>query len=401
VSSHSADAIVTTRRALAMAEHFDAEDIIVHALDSCGTAMGCLGDESGLDVLAEAIDRAKRAGIHHEVTRASENLAEALLTRHRPADALVHIDTGIAVATEFELHFNRNGLMNSRARALFLLGQWDDAAADARAVLAEPDVSAVNRCQALLQLGSIRARRGDPSAFDALDEALELAGAYAEMQMVVPVVAARSEAAWLAGDRGGAVDAVNVAVPFYAGHPEQWYAGDIALWCHRSGVAWAPDAALPARFALLLRGDARGARDAWAALGCVYEAADALGDSDDVLDLREALHRLTEMGARPRALQVARKLRELGEHDVPKGPRATTRSNQAGLTTREVEVAALLADGLTNSDIAERLVLSGRTVDHHVSSILSKLAVPSRRDVAQAASRRGLDLKKPNRASSR
>ena len=112
VSSHSADAIVTTRRAFAMAERFDAEDVAVHALDSCGTAMTCVGDESGLDVLAEALDRAKRAGIHHEVTRTSGNLAEALLTRHRPADALAHIDHGIAVATEFELRFNRNGLMN-------------------------------------------------------------------------------------------------------------------------------------------------------------------------------------------------------------------------------------------------------------------------------------------------
>ena len=224
--------------------------------------------------------------------------------------------------------------MNARARALFLLGRWDDAIADVRAVLAEPDLSDANRSQALLHLGSIRARRGDPNAFDVLDEALELAGPYAEMQMVVPVVAARAEAAWLAGDQAGAARAVNAAVPFYAGHPEPWYAGDIALWCHRSGVGWAPIADLPARFALMLTGDARGAAEAWAELGCVYEAADALGDSNDVTDLREALDRLTEMGARPRAQQVARKLRELGERDVPRGPRATTRSNPAGLTAR-------------------------------------------------------------------
>ena len=110
-------------------------------------------------------------------------------------------------------------------------------------------------------------------------------------------------------------------------------------------------------------------------------------------DLREALDRLTEMGARPRAQQVARRLRELGVRDVPRGPRSTTRSNAAGLTAREVEVAALLAAGLANSEIAERLVLSPKTVDHHVSSILSKLAVPSRRHVAEAAACLGLDLK--------
>lgn len=393
VSSQSADAIVTLHRALAMAERLGAEDIAVHALDSCGTAMTCLGDDAGLDVLAEALDRAKRASVHHEVTRTAVNLSEALLLRHRPADAIVSLDHGIAVATERELRFNRNGLLAARARALLLLGRWDDATADVRAVLAEHDLSDANRSQALLHLGSIRARRGDPNVFDVLDEALELARPYEEMQLLVPVVTARAEAAWLAGDQTGAAREVSTVMPFYVDHPEPWYVGDIALWCHRSGVGWAPSADLPAQFVMLLTGDARGAADAWAELGCVYEAADALGDSNDVTDLREALDRLTEMGARPRAQQVARTLRELGVRDVPRGPRATTRSNAAGLTAREVEVAALLAVGLANSEIAERLVLSPKTVDHHVSSILSKLEVSSRRHVAEAASSLGIDLK--------
>lgn len=393
VSSRSAEAVVTTRRALALAEHFEAEEIAVHALDSCGTAMACLGEDEGLDVLAAALDRAKRAGIHHEVTRTSVNLSEALLSRHRPADALGPIDDGLAVASERELRFNRNGLLNARARTLFLLGRWDDATADLRAVLAESDLSDANRSQALLHLGSIRARRGDPNAFDLLDESLDLARPYAEMQMLVPIVAARAEAAWLSGDTPGAARELSAALPFCMNHPEPWYAGDIALWCQRTGVEWTPSPDLPARFALQLIGDARRAADAWTEVGCVYEAADALGDSSDVTHLRQALVALTEMGARPRARQVARKLRELGVRDVPRGPRATTRSNAAGLTTREIEVAGLLASGLANSEIAERLVLSPKTVDHHVSSILSKLAVPSRRHVADAVSGLGLDLK--------
>jgi DNA-binding NarL/FixJ family response regulator len=53
-------------------------------------------------------------------------------------------------------------------------------------------------------------------------------------------------------------------------------------------------------------------------------------------------------------------------------------------------VLALLAHGLRNADIAERLVLSAKTVDHHVSSILRKLAVPNRAAAAREASRLGL-----------
>ena len=59
----------------------------------------------------------------------------------------------------------------------------------------------------------------------------------------------------------------------------------------------------------------------------------------------------------------------------------------AGLTAREVEVATLLAEGLTNAEIADRLVVSAKTVDHHVSAILAKLGVPTRAAAANLAAR--------------
>jgi DNA-binding NarL/FixJ family response regulator len=69
---------------------------------------------------------------------------------------------------------------------------------------------------------------------------------------------------------------------------------------------------------------------------------------------------------------------------------ATTRSNPAGLTDRQVDVLLLVRDGLTNAEIAERLYLSVRTVDHHVAAILDKLEVPSRREAADRAVQLGL-----------
>jgi DNA-binding CsgD family transcriptional regulator len=61
-----------------------------------------------------------------------------------------------------------------------------------------------------------------------------------------------------------------------------------------------------------------------------------------------------------------------------------------GLTRREQEVVRMLADGLTNAEIAQRLVLSEHTVHRHVSNILGKLGVPSRAAAVSAAARRGL-----------
>ncbi|MBV8217120.1 MAG: helix-turn-helix transcriptional regulator, partial [Solirubrobacterales bacterium] len=90
---------------------------------------------------------------------------------------------------------------------------------------------------------------------------------------------------------------------------------------------------------------------------------------------------------RPAAAIAARRLRELGERGVPRGPRPKTCANPAGLTARELEVLGLLAEGLRNAQIAERLVLSGKTVDHHVSAVLRKLDVRS--EVKQPPWQRG------------
>jgi DNA-binding NarL/FixJ family response regulator len=90
------------------------------------------------------------------------------------------------------------------------------------------------------------------------------------------------------------------------------------------------------------------------------------------------------------AALVAARLRKQGARGVPRGPRASTRSNPAGLTAREVEVLALVAEGLRDADIAKRLVLSERTVGHHVSSILRKLEVRTRAQAGAEAVRLGL-----------
>jgi DNA-binding NarL/FixJ family response regulator len=76
--------------------------------------------------------------------------------------------------------------------------------------------------------------------------------------------------------------------------------------------------------------------------------------------------------------------------DLPRGPRATTRENPAELTARELEVLGLVAEGLRNADIAERLFLSERTVAHHVSAILRKLGVRSRAQAGAEAARMGI-----------
>lgn len=65
--------------------------------------------------------------------------------------------------------------------------------------------------------------------------------------------------------------------------------------------------------------------------------------------------------------------------------RSSTKQNVGGLTTREVELLGMLSEEMSNRDIAGRLHLSEKTVDHHVAAILAKVGVSNRRQAARAA----------------
>jgi ATP/maltotriose-dependent transcriptional regulator MalT len=388
-----ADGIANGRRAHALAERFGLESVAIYAMEVVGTCLGCSGEPAeGIALQREALDRAKRAQLPHEIALTCANLSSVLVGTCEPAAALPVLADGIAVAEEHELRYRRNCMLLARAEVYVLLGRWDDAVADAAAVLGQPDLADTNRCFALLHTGHVRALRGDPGALDALEESLVLAQATDEAQLIFPVRIALAEMAWVRGDLTTAAAQVGAAITL-ADRLDPYSRRELLLWARRTGAAWTPVGPLAEPAELVQAGDARGVAAFWDDRGCPYPAADALGDSDALDDLRHAFERLTALGARPRAQQVARRLRDLGAREVPRGPRASTRSNAAGLTAREVEVAALLVDGLTNADIAERLVLSPKTVDHHVSAVLAKLAVPNRRQVAGAASALGIELK--------
>jgi DNA-binding NarL/FixJ family response regulator len=152
-------------------------------------------------------------------------------------------------------------------------------------------------------------------------------------------------------------------------------------------VHWADEATLDVLTLLAARIGPASAAQAWRDIGCPYETALALADGDDDQVVLSAVEELERQGARPAARIVARRLRERG---VPRGPRPRTRENPAGLTARELEVLALLAEGLRNAQIAQRLVVSEKTVGHHVSAVLRKLDVRTRGEAGAKAVRLGL-----------
>ena len=165
---------------------------------------------------------------------------------------------------------------------------------------------------------------------------------------------------------------------------------DLLRWLRRLGEPVKAFTGCPPEYAAGLRGDWQVAARAFAERGAPYEQALELADSGEPEPTLEALRILDDLGARPAAALLRRRLRGLGVSQVPRGPKLTTRANPAGLTDRQVEIVRLLVAGRTNAEIAVKLVLSVRTVDHHVSAVLQKLGVTSRREVIGAAARLGL-----------
>ncbi|MEV4517602.1 LuxR C-terminal-related transcriptional regulator [Dactylosporangium sp. NPDC049525] len=241
-----------------------------------------------------------------------------------------------------------------------------------------------------MPLGLLQARRGDPAAAATLREAAERGYATVELQWTAQVAAARAEHAWLRGAdheiAGEAAAQYELAVR--AAHP--WFTGELAFWLWQAGALSGVPAVVAEPYRLLLTGDWRAAAGAWRALRCPYQEALALasGDSDDAG--LAALALLDGLGARQAAQRVRRRLRAGGNSRIPRGPIRATAANPAGLTARQVEVLGLLAEGLTDAEIAARLSLSVRTVGHHVSALLAKLATGSRHQAVAAAHRLGL-----------
>ncbi|MGZ8782948.1 MAG: ATP-binding protein [Gaiellaceae bacterium] len=253
-------------------------------------------------------------------------------------------------------------------------GRWTEGAGLAGLIL-QGALDPVSRVTALIALGRVRARRGDPGAWEALDEALAIARPGGHLQRLGHVHAARAETAWLAGDTDRTIEEARAAYPLALEKRHLWFAGELAYWQVRAGALDEPPDWIAEPYRLQLTGDPRAAADAWRARGCPYEAARALAEADGEDEPATALAELERLGAGP---AVAALRRRLGL----RGPRSATRENPAGLTARELQVLGLVAEGLQNRGIADRLVLSPRTIDHHVSAVLRKLQASTRGEAA-------------------
>ena len=357
--------------------------------DECIATGILVPDGTGLRFRHELVRMAVDAGITpHRKTELHARLLAALEERGDADPALLaHHAEGAGDARAVLRHAPEAAVRSAA------LGAHREAAAQYERALRisknPPGISPVNQLNPLCTLGTIRGRRGEDGAWELLDRALEYAEGTGEPSWIAPVRAARGELRWLEGEPYPAAAEATAGYDRTAGLIDPWTSGSLAIWLARLGVR-SDLPGLPEPYALEAAGDHRGAAAAWERIGRPYDAAQAMAWSSDEAGLRDALAGLEELGASAAAAAVRRRMKELGVKAIPRGPRPATRAAPAGLTPREQEVLALLADGLPDREISERLFISERTVHHHVSAVLSKIGVSSRTAAAREAARMGI-----------
>src|SRR6185436_17107645 len=372
-------------RAIELAKKLDDPEILSHALNNVGTAQLITGDiEQGQGKLERSLQIAQAHEFHEHVARAYTNLGSEAVRLRDYASAMRYLNNGIAYCIERDLDLWSLYQSAWRARAYLDQGRWSEAGEDASAVVNNLRSSSLARIPALITLGRLRVRRGDPDVESVLDEARERSISTGELQRLGPLASARAEAAWWRGEMRQVVSEVQVAYELALKHQHFWELGELVFWLWRTG---APISALELKkiapaFALQITGDWRAAAQEWEHIGCPYEQAIALADGDVAAQVA-ALEILQQLGARPAIKFVEQKLQAIGAQQLQK-------EKFGGLTMREREVAALIAQGKSNREVAKTMTVGIKTVETYVTRILNKLDLDSRVQIATWAIGKGL-----------
>jgi ATP/maltotriose-dependent transcriptional regulator MalT len=373
----------SAEQASRLARELSLPDVLSDALNTAG----CIAQLQGREwrgLLDESLRVSQAADAHEQSARAYTNFMGSNLGEMRLDEADDWYREGAQYCDAHDITTYARCLRCYAAVELEARGRWDEAIGLAAELLSRP-ASPGNSVIPLGVLARIRARRGDQRGRADLNRLADFVAQTGERAYVGTLAVALAESAWLDGTLSA--ETLGTPDPECAEDPSEL--GSLAAWCARSGAPMDLEGTrLPLAYALVVEGRHEEAAAELDRLDYPYEAALALAHSGDEALMRQAISRLDTLGVPAAAAAVRRDMRARGLRGVPQGPRTETRAHPAGLTPREVEVLGFLGSGLSNAEVAQRLVLSVKTVDHHVSAILGKLGVKSR----QQAVVRGREL---------
>jgi DNA-binding CsgD family transcriptional regulator/tetratricopeptide (TPR) repeat protein len=378
LSPESRAAAAQLERGARLAATSNRADLLCLNLNYQSIARADLSPAGRVDLVRQSLQMA--IGLEHQeyIARGYTNLAELLYRYGRFAELRECLDGGLRYTADHGFRSHAYNLEVHRSLLSLRTGDLADGQIRLQALIDDHEEPGMLRAYGMPSLLRVQSRRTNRVPLDQLCQEWDSALEHSLLTGLAFAGTALAEWAFL----NQRADIAERVLEWWLPHADRPGAepitAELMRYCARAGARVTARADCPMPWSAGIDGDWRAAADAWAAVGDPYERALELSESGQVEPMIEALSILDHLGADAAAGLVRKKLKSCGLQVIPRGPMPTTRANPVGLTRRQVDVLTLLAGDLTNAQIAAELVLSVRTVDHHMSSILAKMGVESR-----------------------
>lgn len=393
LGDHIDECIFWGEKAIAMAKELNNEEILSHALNNVGTVQMTLPEtrESGREMLKESLSIALKNVYQEHAARAYTNLCCAGILYKEYSAALKLLEEGIQYCDERDLNSWKAYMTSWLARLYLETGKWDSVIDIANTILRNENQPSIIRISVLVATALIKLRRGedDDVVFSFLSEAKAKAFETMELQRIQPVITALLEYEWLTGKAIIENNELQKAIDVIEHTKKGFGVNAFSFWLFKARKKMLPAIEILDVYQYQNKYAVKNAATAWRRFGCPYEEALILFEGTNT-DKKEALEMMQKQGAVAIVNKMKQLMRNEGIKDIPRGIRKSTQSNPAHLTEREMGILQLLHEGMQNKEIADKLFISPKTVDHHISSIFFKLDVNTRSKAAKEAVRLGI-----------
>ncbi len=387
ITGQFAECISWGEKAIAIAVELNDDETLSHALNNVGAVqMRVLSSaQKGAALVKQSLDIALKHSYHEHVARAYMNLIINGIAIKDYATAATAMEEGILYCEERDLDSWTNYMLSLKSKLKLETGSWKEAYGIADTLLKKDIHPPSGKMYALDVIIKIKMRRGDEDTLPLLLEAQTKVFEVMGLQSIILLMITFLEYEWITGKLFIEPAILDRTVNMVRQMNTFFDYNEFAFWLYKARKQQLPgelyegyqshDTTAALKAAML-----------WERLGCTYEQALCLFEGTDE-DKRKAITIVHELGANAVSEKMKLEMRSAGIKSIPRGIRKTTLSNPAFLTPRELDILELLKQGLQNKEIASRLFISVKTVDHHISSIFFKLDVKSRTNAVTEAVR--------------
>lgn len=375
-------------KAIDLATRLNDQEVLSHALNNVGAVLMKFPptEKEGEEKLLHSLSIALENKWHEHAARAYTNLSTMSVLSMQFEKARKYFDEGITYCEERDLNSWTNYMLSEKVGLLLQTGKWPEAEEIANTLYNNPFNPSIVHIGAIVTLARVKIRRGQfDEAKSLINQGKPMAKLTGEAHRIIPLLTAHLELCWLSNEVIP-LDEIELAESkYFPVKNNNWHYTELNYWKQKCGLP-VDDSDFNEPAALEIKGNWKSAAEAWQKFNCSYSFAISFSQGDEEHQ-KIALSIFDELGATATRDFLKSKMKTQGIKNIPRGLRESTKNNPSQLTNRQIDVLQLLKEGLQNAEIADRLFISAKTVDHHISAILSKLGTNTRAKAVSEAKR--------------